>query len=92
VEDCTATVSSPVSLDLNEMLSAEFVEKEINLALAQMHPLKSQGLNGFGVSFFQYHWGNIGDEVRKSILNFLNGGTFDPLINDTFITLIPKNP
>jgi hypothetical protein len=30
--------------------------------------------------------------VRRAILDFLNGGSFDPVINETFITLIPKTP
>jgi hypothetical protein len=57
-----------------------------------MHPLKSSRPDGFGVSFFQQHWGIIGDKVRMAILNFLNGGSFDPVINETFIMLIPKTP
>jgi hypothetical protein len=31
-----------------------------------------------------------GDQVRGTILDFLNKGQFSPLINDTFIALIPK--
>lgn len=76
---------------LNEMLSCEFVGEEINQALAQMHPLKSTGPDGFDMSFFQHHWGTIGDKVRVAILEFLNGGSFDPVINETFITLVPKS-
>jgi hypothetical protein len=32
----------------------------------------------------------VGEEVRKSVLDFLNYESFDPGINSTFITLIPK--
>lgn len=80
-----------MSPELNEMLSAKFKAEEIDQALAQMQPLKSPGPDGFGVSFFQYHWGTIGAKVRSDILAFLNGGSFDLMINETFITLIPKN-
>lgn len=55
-----------------------------------MHSLKSPGLDGFGVCFYQKHWGTVGDAIRKAVLDFLNGGTFDPMINSTFIALIPK--
>jgi hypothetical protein len=74
------------------MLSAEFVAEEIDQALAQMHPQKSLGPGGFCVGIFQHHWGNIGEKVRCTILEFLNGGMFDPAINETFITSIPKTP
>jgi 23S rRNA U2552 (ribose-2'-O)-methylase RlmE/FtsJ len=92
IEDCVACVSERISLALNESLSVEFVAEEIVRALAQMHPLKSLRHDGFGVSFFQQHWGIIGDKVRMVILDFLNGGSFDPVINETFIMLIPKTP
>lgn len=55
-----------------------------------MHLLKSLGLDGFGVCFYQKHWDTIGDEVRKVVLDFLNNGIFYPSINATFIALIPK--
>jgi hypothetical protein len=77
---------------LNEKLFVEFVAEEINQALAQIHPLKSPGPDGFGVSFYQHHWGIIRDQVRAATLHSLNGGTFDSAINETFIALIPKSP
>jgi hypothetical protein len=72
------------------MLIADFSPEEINQALSQMHSLKSPGPNGFGVSFCQHHWRTVGDRVRAAILDFLNEGSFNPLINETFIALIPK--
>jgi hypothetical protein len=32
----------------------------------------------------------VGEEVRQTVLDFLNNESFDPSINSTFITLIPK--
>jgi hypothetical protein len=55
-----------------------------------MHPLKSSGPDGFGVCFFQHQWETIGIKVKAAILKFLNGGSFDPSINETYIVLIPK--
>jgi len=40
--------------------------------------------------FFQQLWLVIGDEVVEAILTCLNTGSIPPLINHTFITLIPK--
>lgn len=56
-----------------------------------MHPLKSLGPDGFGACFFQHHWEIIGDKVWAAVLNFLNGGSLDPSVNETFIALIPKS-
>jgi hypothetical protein len=75
---------------LNAMLTTVFTKEEINVAFSQMHPLKSLGPDGFGVSFYQFLWGLIGDQVKDTILNFLNGGPFNPMINETSIVLIPK--
>jgi hypothetical protein len=37
---------------MNEMLTEVFTPEEVNQALAQMHPLKSPGPDGFGGCFF----------------------------------------
>lgn len=55
-----------------------------------MHPLKAPGPDGFSACFYQQHWATVGGEVRTTVLNFLNLGTFDEAINTTFIALIPK--
>jgi hypothetical protein len=73
------------------MLSAVLLADEIDQALAQMHPLKSPGPDGFGVCFFQHHWEMIGPKVKGAILDFLNGEFFEPGINKTFMALIPKS-
>jgi hypothetical protein len=75
---------------MNEMLTEVFTPEEVNQALAQMHPLKSPGPDGFGGCFFQNHWHVVGEEVRQIVLDYLNNEVFDPGINSTFITLIPK--
>lgn len=55
IDDCIATVFSRVSPDLNAMLAEDFFQEEIDSALAQMHPFKSPGPDGFNASFFQHH-------------------------------------
>ncbi|XP_062158001.1 uncharacterized protein LOC133865598 [Alnus glutinosa] len=67
-----------------------FTLEEINEALAQMHPLKAPGPDGFGVCFYQQHSDIVGEEVIKVALDFLNKGFFDSSFNSTFIVLIPK--
>jgi hypothetical protein len=75
---------------MNDVLSRTFVEEEVDMALAQMHPLKAPGPDRFGVCFFQKHWPIVGKGVKQAVLNFLNKGIFDPSINLTHIALIPK--
>jgi len=92
VADCTEVVTARVPPAQNDMLLAVFLADEIDQALAQMHTLKSPGPDGLGVCFFQHHWETIGPKVKGAILDFVNGGSFDPGIIKTFIALIPKSP
>jgi hypothetical protein len=75
---------------MNIMPMSDFTLKEVNVALSQMHPLKAPGPDGYGVCFYQKHWDTVGGEAQTAVLDFLNNGIFDPLINSTFIALIPK--
>jgi hypothetical protein len=79
-------------MEMNDTLLQPSVEEEVNLALSQMHPLKSPGPDGYPTSFYQKFWTSIGKEVCKAILNYLNGGHFDEVISCTNIVLIPKVP
>ena len=40
--------------------------------------------------FYQHYWNLVGDEIRQSVLNFLNSTSFPEHLNHTFITFIPK--
>lgn len=55
-----------------------------------MHPLKSPGPDGFVACFYQSLWSIVRPEVCVAVLDFLNCGNFDPVINHTHVTLIPK--
>jgi hypothetical protein len=75
---------------MNEELMREFTMKEVDAALAQMHPLKSPRPYGFSACFYQRSWGTVRSDVGKAVLDFLNFGVFDPSLNTTHIVLIPK--
>jgi hypothetical protein len=77
---------------MNSILLKEFTVEEIDRALAQMQLLKASGPDDFEVCFYQKHWSIIGGVVYQAILNFLNNGMFDPMINYTHLALIPKTP
>jgi hypothetical protein len=91
-DECITSVQARVLPIMNDMLTEAFSLEEVDQALAQMHPLKSPGPDGFGVCFYQKHWAVVGDVVRKSVLDFLDYEIFYPGINQTFITLVPKIP
>ena len=84
------TIQSLVIEDMNRLLNAEFIEKEVKAALKQMAPLKSPGPDGMPPLFFQHYWDLVGRDITTSILSFLNSASLLENLNHTFITLIPK--
>jgi hypothetical protein len=90
VEACLEGLDLRVQADMNQHLLAKFTALEVETAMGQMGPLKSSGSDGYATCFFQKSWSTVGDEVCRAILNFLNNGMFDPIINHTYIALIPK--
>lgn len=90
VEECLVGVYPRITEDMNNYLVREFFETEVRESLDQMALLKSPGPDGFAASFYQSSWDTIGEEVCNAALGFLNHGVFDPVINKTFIALIPK--
>jgi hypothetical protein len=85
-----AAVEPRVTGEMNHMLLQEFNVGEIEVALHQMHPLKSPGPDGFAACFYQNAWPTVKDEVCRAVLGFLNEGSFDADLNSTYIALIPK--
>lgn len=75
---------------MNEGLICRFDILEVDQALAQMHPLKSSGPDGFSACFYQHSWSTVHNDVCQAILDFLNNGNFDAAINVTHIALVPK--
>ena len=90
IEHVLSAILTLVTLELNNMLSAEFVKKEVDEALKQMDPLKAPGPDGLPPLFFQKFWLTTGEEVSHAVLTCLNSGSITFTINRTFITLIRK--
>jgi hypothetical protein len=55
-----------------------------------MGAFKALGPDGLPASFFQNHWELLGREVSCMVLDILNTGMMPPVLNLTYITLIPK--
>ena len=84
-------VEPKVSQDMNNMLTRDFQGAEVKAALNQMYPLKAPGLDGMPPVFFQHFRAMVGNEVVRTVLDFLNSGISPPHFHDTHIVLIPKN-
>lgn len=54
-----------------------------------MHPTKAPGPDGLQPIFFQKCWNTVG--VTQMVENALRTGMIDPRINESYITLIPKD-
>lgn len=74
---------------MNISFNMAYTKQEIENALEQMRPLKSRGLDGFGIAFLKQHWSTVGDTVFKAARTILKsvGMTFS--LNSTCIALIP---
>lgn len=75
---------------MNEILTGEYQEWEVEVALKQMAPLKAPGLDGMPPLFYQNFWHLVRGDVIHTVLHFLNLGSLPNPLNHTFITLIPK--
>ena len=57
-----------------------------------MRPYKAPGPNGIPVFFFQNFWGTVKTDVCNVIQAFFHSGSLLKVLNQTFITPIPKIP
>jgi len=79
-----------ITSEMNSILTADFLECEVELALKQMAPLKTPRPDGMPSLFYQHFWQVLHHDVIGSILSWLNTGILPHPINHTFLTLILK--
>ncbi|XP_062110644.1 uncharacterized protein LOC133822358 [Humulus lupulus] len=65
--------------------------QEVKAVMFGIPGLKALGPDGFSSYFYQDNWTLVGSEVTTTVLPFLNSGKLLKEINNTAITLIPKN-
>ena len=83
-------ISSMITEEMNSALTDTFTAFEVKESLKQMAPLKAPGPDGMPPLFFQHFWGVVDAHVTNSVLSWLNSTIIPYLLNNTFITLIPK--
>ncbi|KAF5477145.1 hypothetical protein F2P56_003817 [Juglans regia] len=89
LDACLSHIQPSVNEDMNNNLLSPFIPEEVKEAVFQMNPLGSPGPDGFPAIFYQSHWGVVGGDVTKAVLEVLNHGGDLKSINDTFIIISP---
>jgi hypothetical protein len=79
-----------LSLEATDCLLQPVTREEVSKALNQMNAYKAPGPDGFQGIFFKQYWHIVGDDVTRLVSNAFASGTFDPVIAETLISLIPK--
>ena len=73
-------------------LEGVFTEAEVFSALSDLNGDKAPGPDGFSISFWQFSWDFVKDEVMGFMKEFHEHGRFVRSLNSTFLVLIPKKP
>jgi hypothetical protein len=63
---------------------------EVDQAIQDLPKGKALVLDGFTTKFFHYFWPMLQEEVWKLVEESCTSGNFLPVLNATFLTLIPK--
>lgn len=90
IKESIAEVNPRVTASMNVQLQQDFIVEGVEVALNQMHPLKSSSPDGFAACFYKQHWSSVGQGVRVAVLHFLNTRMMEGDLNATYIALIPK--
>ena len=83
-------ISGKVSHDDNILLLEKPSEQEIRRALFDINPDKAPGPDGMTSKLFQKFWREMRQDIIRLVQDFFATGSFDPLLNQTNICLIPK--
>ena len=81
-------------IDVEEAARLEevFTGKEVFSALSDWNGDKASDLDGFSLSFWQFSWDCVKEEMIGFLKEFHEHGRFVRSLNSTFLVLIPKNP
>ena len=71
-------------------LEVPFTEEEVFGALLGCSGDKALGPNGFSMTFWQFSWDFVKDDVMRFFKEFYEHGNFVKSLNATFLVLIPK--
>jgi len=66
------------------------MSRDVLMAFKSMVALKAPGSDRYHAYFFQQYWMIIGNEVCGMVLDILRGKEMPFVLNDTFLSIIPK--
>ena len=84
------SVERVVTDGMRHSLLVPYTEDEVHVALFQMHPSKSPGLDGMSLYFFQRFWPILGLDVTLAVLSVLHSGHCLRKMQHSHVVLIPK--
>ena len=90
IADALAEVSTTITGDVNEKLTAPVTEWEVKLASFAMHPENALRPDGMTALFYQKFWDIVKEDLTRMVNQFLFERTMAQGLNDTNICLIPK--
>ena len=67
-----------------------FTEEEVFVALSELNRDKALGLDGFAMTFWQFSWDFLRNDVMGLFKEFYEHKKFVRTLNTTFLVLIPK--
>ena len=83
-------IDTKVTTAMNAELTKCFTVEKVEQALKQMKLMTDPGPDRRPPIFYKAYWSTVGPDVIDATLSVLNSGTMPPLLNHTFISLIPK--
>ena len=83
-------VDKVVTDDMRRTLMLPYTEEDVRVALFQMHPSKSSGLDSMSPYFFQKFWHIVGPDVMSAVLSVLHSVLHLHKMNLVHIVLTPK--
>lgn len=82
--------SQRVTSDMNEDLTRDITEEEVQITVFDIGPHKAPGPDGFTGAFYHQHWEDVKTELMSEIKRFFTDDDFDDKLIQTNICLIPK--
>ena len=71
-------------------LEKEFTKEEVIQVLREMEGDKASGPDGFNMAFFHHCWRVVENDVMDFFYFFHQHSVFEPSLDASFLTLIPK--